>query len=191
LTFYPNDTQLWQAFCAGDEQAFEIIYKRHFSSLLRYGRTLVHNDDLVRDAIQDVFIDLHKYRSSLKGVDTILPYLFRSLKNLLTKRIVAVQDNETLLDSKLVEASVEDVLLLQELSQSQSDALQKALDGLPSRQREAIHLKFYENLSNQEIADLMGVNYQSVVNFVQRGLSQLSTSIVLIKHLKRLYSFFF
>jgi RNA polymerase sigma factor (sigma-70 family) len=189
-----NDIELWNAFKNGDDTAFEQIYKQNFSALLRYGRTLVYDDDLVRDAIQDLFLDLHKYRSTLKPLDNILPYLLRSLKNLLGKRITFLNQNNELLEDKNIivwEGSVEDALMLTELSEIQSQVIQKALFSLPARQREAIHLKYFQEMSNQEIADLMEINYQSVINFIQRGLSQLSENLILKDISSKIYSFIF
>ena len=194
MPIHKNDIELWDAFKNGNSEAFEQVYKQNFSALLRYGRTLVYDDDLVRDAIQDLFLDLFKYRSSLKSLDNILPYLLRSLKNLLGKRVTfstqttEIQDSQTL---HFFEGSVEDALILRELSEIQSQVIQKALLSLPARQREAIHLKYFEELSNQQIADLMEINYQSVINFIQRGLSQLSDNLKLNGISRKLYSLIF
>jgi RNA polymerase sigma factor (sigma-70 family) len=194
MPLFKNDIELWDAFKKGDNKAFEQIYKQNFSALLRYGRTLVYDDDLVRDAIQDLFIDLHKYRSNLKPTDHILPYLFRSLKNSLGKRITLNNQTTELSEEQNIvswEGSVEDVLMLTELSEIQSQIIQEALLSLPARQREAIHLKYFQELTNQEIADLMEINYQSVINFIQRGLSQLSENLALKNISGKIYSFIF
>ena len=193
MPIFENDISLWNAFKNGDDTAFEQIYQQNFSALLRYGRTLVHNDDLVRDAIQDLFLDLHKYRYSLKNLDSILPYLFRSLKNLLGKRVALAHQSteiEEYQTMRFLDCSVEEAFMLTELSEIQSQAIQQALLALPARQREAIHLKYFENLSNQEIADLMEINYQSVINFIQRGFTQLADNLQLKNLSKNIYSFF-
>jgi DNA-directed RNA polymerase specialized sigma24 family protein len=62
---------------------------------------------------------------------------------------------------------------------------------LPPRQREAIHLKFYQELSNQQIAEVMGVNYQSVINFIQKALQNLENSLSISPLSQRLYSLIF
>ena len=54
-----------------------------------------------------------------------------------------------------------------------------AMQSLSSRQREIVYLKFYENLEYQEIADLLTLNYQSVVNHVHRAIVKLRKADIL------------
>jgi RNA polymerase sigma factor (sigma-70 family) len=186
---------LWDSFKAGDEQAFEQIYRQNYSSLFRYGRSLVHDEDLVRDAIQEMFLNLHKYRQGLKPVDIILPYLLGSLKNTLFKQQSFLSKFDTFLPESnaefSIEISIEEVLILKELSEHQTQSLNEALNNLPTRQREVIHLKFYEGLSNQQIAEVMDINYQSVINFVQKALQNLENSLKIKALSQRLCSLFF
>jgi RNA polymerase sigma factor (sigma-70 family) len=190
-----HESILWDAFKAGDEQAFEQIYRQNYSSLFRYGRSLVHDEELVRDAIQEMFLNLHKYRQGLKPVDIILPYLLASLKNTLFKQQSFLSKFDNFLPESnaefSIEISIEEVLILKELSEHQTQSLNEALNNLPARQREAIHLKFYEGLSNQQIAEIMDINYQSVINFVQKALQNLENSLKISALSQRLYSLFF
>ena len=190
-----SETDLWNAFKAGDEQAFEEIYRLFYNPLFRYGRAIIHKDDLVEDAIQEMFLNLHRYRKTLKSVDSILPYLLASLKNTLLKDLKLRSRFDTLIPDRemetVIEMSIEDLLILKELSEHQILIISEALKGLPPRQREAINLKFYQELNNQQIAEVMGVNYQSVVNFIQKALQNLE-KLLTIKYLpKNLYSLIF
>lgn len=190
-----SETTLWNAFQAGDEQAFEEIYRLFYNPLFRYGRSIIHKEDLVKDAIHEMFLNLHRYRKTLKPVDAILPYLLVSLKNTLLKNLKFRSRFDTLtptIDIETnVEMSIEDALILRELSENQIYIINQALAGLPPRQREAIHLKFYQELSNQQIAEVMGVNYQSVINFIQKALQHLENSLTISPLSKRLYSLIF
>lgn len=60
--------------------------------------------------------------------------------------------------------------------------LRKAIYQLPKRQQEAIFLKFYEGLDNEQIAELMQVNRQSVANLIFKALSTLKTQIPFLSH---------
>jgi RNA polymerase sigma factor (sigma-70 family) len=190
-----SETTLWNAFKAGDEQAFEEIYRLFYNPLFRYGRSIIHKEDLVEDAIQEMFLNLHRYRKTLKPVDAILPYLLASLKNTMFKEQKFTARFDTLtptIDIETnIEMSIEDALILRELSENQIHIINRALAGLPPRQREAIHLKFYQELSNQQIAEVMGVNYQSVINFIQKALQNLENSLSISPLSKRLYSLIF
>jgi RNA polymerase sigma-70 factor (ECF subfamily) len=53
------------------------------------------------------------------------------------------------------------------------DHLAQAINQLPPRQKETIYLKFYKNLSNIEVAEIMEVNPQSVSNSIQKAIQKL------------------
>jgi RNA polymerase sigma factor (sigma-70 family) len=190
-----TETDLWSAFKADDEQAFEEIYRLFYNSLFRYGRSIIHKEDLVEDAIQEMFLNLHRYRKTLKPVDAILPYLMVSLKNTMFKELKFITRFDTLtpkIDIETnVEISIEEVLILRELSENQIYIINQALAGLPPRQREAVNLKFYQELSNQQIAEVMGVNYQSVINFLQKALKNLEKSLNISPLSQKIYSLIF
>jgi RNA polymerase sigma-70 factor (ECF subfamily) len=57
------------------------------------------------------------------------------------------------------------------------DRLAEAINRLPPRQKETIYLKFYKNLSNTEVAEIMGVHPQSVSNHVQKAIHKLKVSL--------------
>lgn len=53
--------------------------------------------------------------------------------------------------------------------------LADAVNKLPARQKETVYLKFYKNLSNTEVAEVMQVNYQSVGNNIQKAIHKLKS----------------
>jgi RNA polymerase sigma factor (sigma-70 family) len=55
--------------------------------------------------------------------------------------------------------------------------LKTIINQLPKRQQEAINLRYYHNFSNEEIAQIMGVNYQSVSNFIYTALRKLKLNL--------------
>ena len=69
--------------------------------------------------------------------------------------------------------SQEELLILDELQQEQKEQLLKALEALNKSEKEAVFLKFYSGLSNAEIAQVMGVNSQSVYNYIHRAIQAL------------------
>lgn len=181
----PSDTDLWQAFRGGSEAAFEGLYRRFYARLFRYGRTFTHDDDLVEDCIQDLFLNLHRYRHTLKVPDEggVGFYLFGALRNTLARQLGVLQrvrevrrpvSEETDLD-----LTVEEALVLREFSDIQLQKLNRAVEQLPQRQREAIYLKFYSDLSFAQIAEVMGVNPQSAKNFIQKALHELRRHLLL------------
>jgi DNA-directed RNA polymerase specialized sigma24 family protein len=68
-------------FRSGDQAAFGEIYSGFIDSLLSYGLKITRDRELVKDCIQDVFVNLHKLHPNLHHPEYIEFYLFRSLKN--------------------------------------------------------------------------------------------------------------
>jgi RNA polymerase sigma factor (sigma-70 family) len=55
--------------------------------------------------------------------------------------------------------------------------LKSVLQQLPRRQQEAINLRFYHNFSNEEVANIMGLNYQSACNLIYAALAKLKIQL--------------
>lgn len=79
------DTEIWDAFRMGNESAFISIYQTHFDNLFSYGFKICNSESLVKDAIQDLFIELRKNRSRLGKTTSIKFYLFKCIKRKLIK----------------------------------------------------------------------------------------------------------
>jgi len=60
-----------------------------------------------------------------------------------------------------------------------NDCLHQALEKLPRRQREAVHLRYFQNMSNEEISALMQINIQSVYNLIFGAMSNLKRYVTL------------
>jgi len=174
---YKNrDTEIWERFRSGDEQAFSYIFDTYHIQLFEYGQRFTPDEYLVRDSIQDLFFELARKKGKLSPTDNILFYLLKSLRQKIfanmrkaNKRSRAEINYEQLEDFRL-SYSIE---TNQEEKELKLDLLAQAINQLPPRQKETIYLKFYKNLSNKEVAEVMQINYQSVGNSIQKAISKL------------------
>lgn len=171
---FQDEASLWKAFQQGDIYAFEVIYQTHASTLLSYGKRLCPDHDLVSDVVQDIFVEIWTRRSTLRDLHTIKYYLFRVMRNKLArqhqKNALFISDDQESVTDDLFTPSIEFLITQQETSHYQVSRLQQAIAQLPDRQREAIMLSFYHDFSNEEIAGIMGINHQSVINHLNRAL---------------------
>ena len=170
-----SDTNLWNDFIKGDEDAFRLIYNNHVQTLFNFGCNFTHDKELVKDCIHDVFIDLSKYRSKLGPTDNIKLYLFKSLKHGIVRslnkgKLFSAIDNENIPFNYPV---LSDDNQSEDEFEEQHQHLQTSLETLTSRQKEAIFLKFVSGLSYEELSGVMKLNYQSARNLVFRGLEKL------------------
>lgn len=177
-----SDNTLWMNFIHGNDDCFEIIYKKYADVLFRYGIQFTPDENLVQDAIHDVFVKLHSDRKRLKAEVNIKFYLFTCLKNrlynLLKRELffdkIDLEENEYL--DLGAEEAVTNTLNQSEIQRT----VQAVLRLLTDRQREIIYYRYIEELSIEEIAVLTDMNYQSVQNSIQRSLKKIRDSLPLI-----------
>lgn len=169
------DHAAWNRLKAGDVTALGELYDTHASSLLQFGSRICYDRGLVRDAIQDVFVELWQYHARLADVRNGRFYLFRMLRSHLSRHLARRgQSVEFFDESGAGEAvSTEELLIAGETDELQKHRLQAALRELTPRQRQAVLLRFYENFSYDEIAELMGISYQGVVNLIYKSTQRL------------------
>jgi len=172
-----DDSVLWNDFKMGDERAFSILFKKYYGNLVQYGNSLSPNSEIVQDCVQDVFTDIWVYRQSLNDVVVVKAYLLSCVR----KRIARLQERDhifrqtTSMDSVkfLFDYSVEHQLILDEALASKVAFLNKLLNDLPGRQKEALYLRYHQGLSVEQIAEILNVNYQSANNLLHRALLHL------------------
>lgn len=146
-----------------DEQQFRRLFDSQFDQLFTYGLKLHQNQSNVKDAIQDIFVDLWAKRKQRTNIKNIHAYLLRAIRYRLLKG-----------DSKIkvinIDSYSDSLAYKKDLpEQDHKKALQSVLDLMPERQREVLHLKYFQGLTNPEIAEVLGVNMQSVSNVLQRA----------------------
>lgn len=177
---HTDDSTTWRLMKQGNAAAFEFIYRQHVQSLFRYGYSFNENQTIVMDLIHDLFSDLWQKKARLGDIDSIKFYLLRSLKNRLIRHSKVskrqlVSHSESFLD--LISAHAEshdDEAVLISLHQK----LDLHLSELSPRQQEIVRLRFYEDLSHQQIAELLGMNPQSAKNLLHRAIEALRKHFV-------------
>ena len=168
-----NDSQLWQQLKNGSEIALGKLIKKYFNLLQNYGYKFVRNEDFVKDCVQEVFVEIWSRRQNISQPDSVRAYLLSSVRKKILRESVRQKingENEIINienDLKFAEFSPELVMIEQENTQETIQKVTILLNSLPKRQREVIYLRFYQNLERDEIAQIMGVNAQSVSNLLQ------------------------
>ena len=171
---------LWLLCLRGDRSAFKELYCRCYSLLYHYGLKLVSDPELVKDCIQDIFIKIIQNHQTLSPTLNVKGYLLRALRNKIIDTIEKEREM-TDLDECGDEFSVEEDLY-QEEGNSDSKLLLNAFSELSSHQQEIIYLYYVNDLSHDDIAEILGINYQSSKNLLFRSLSKLKKIYFEKKH---------
>ena len=168
-----QEQTLWKDMISGNKKSFEDLYKQYFQALINYGFRITKNENLIEDAVQELFISIWNNRTNLSEVNEVKFYLFRSLKNRILRQLEKdifdkSEDVDVYLDL-LISISEEQKKIDSEQFDANLDTLQRAIAHLPLRQQEVINLKYYHDFTLDEIAKLMNVNKQSVSNLLFRS----------------------
>lgn len=156
--------------------AFDFIYNTYIDDLLSYGTGLGFNRAILKDAIQDVFFKLYLDKASLKHVKNIKYYLFRSLKNRLLDIYRASRPTCDIADYELdfvVQMTIDEELIDKEDQIIIQNKVKLLLDFLTSRQREAIFLRFIQEMEYEEIGELLKMTPQATRKLVFRAMERM------------------
>ncbi|MGM0621342.1 MAG: RNA polymerase sigma factor [Bacteroidota bacterium] len=173
-----NNQLIWESFKAGNKEAFAQLYNQYVQVLFRYGTKLCPCDDLVKDAIQEVFLDLYQKRQkNTTKPQNLKYYLILALKRNLIKKLQRKRkavDGEIDFDLKFEpEYSIESIIIEEEEEKELQLKINEALRQLPARQKEALYLRFNESLDYPEVAQLLDVSVESARKQVYRALKTL------------------
>lgn len=164
----------WTHFLSGDNDAYKWLYKTYIHVLYSYGKRFTFDTEIIKDCIQEVFTTIYKHRDRLTVPDNVQLYLLVSLKN---KLIRSLQKKELYVDYGhdevplfTLEQTVEDEYIENEDYTEQKKKVEKILSILTPRQKEIIYYRYIQELELDEICELMGLNYQSAKNLIQRSL---------------------
>lgn len=162
-----SDEIQFQKFINGDKSAIDSIYRKYYQNLFLYGQRFNIPDFEIEETIHDLFLNLFKYRKSLKNIDNVKSYIFRSFRNLLIRR--QKKDQEFILINDIEEEEETETIPTEQLTNRVKELINK----LSPREKEIILLKFYENQSNSEIANILGIDYITVRNLISRAFKKI------------------
>lgn len=177
-----NEQLQWNLFLKGEESALGYFFRKYHVDLIHYGLKLCGKPEVVKDSIQEMFLKLWKNRANLSEVNIVKPYLLKALRRHIQINIelqFTYSTLETSSDYFQVEFSAEDFMIESEDEKANCKMVLDLLNQLSPRQREAIYLRYFNNLDFETIANVMDLNIQSVRNAIHRGLQAMREMMVL------------
>lgn len=173
-TFH-SDKELWNLVRVNDRVAFEVLYKRHWSSLLVSAYHVLEDKEVCRDIIQDVFTDLWVRRRTT-FIDSLSPYLKVSVRNRVFKHIRSGYISQKHLDS-LDKISYADATEEMVNFQQTKELFEQSVAELPERCREVFRMSRMENCSVKEIAEKLQISPKTVENQMTKALKHLRAAL--------------
>ena len=137
--------------------------------LLRLAYQLTHDRPAAEDVVQEALMNIHRsWRRRMPEIDSVVAYARRAVVNeyLRRKRLHSASEIVTDRMPEVSRASVESAVV-------DRDELWRALGALPARQRTVLVLRYYEDLPDHRIAELIGAKETTVRSLASRALAAL------------------
>lgn len=169
-------TKWWEETLEGEAKSFSRIHDELYSSLYFYLLKIIKDEDAAQDILQDLFIKMWERKERLGRITNVKYYFYKSARSFAINYLKAARPE--LLDLQNhqcvnIEFSPEDIIVNREAGIQAEHMLSTALNLLPKRQKEMIFLRYFDDWSYDQIAEVTGLQYQSVVNHVHRGINQM------------------
>jgi RNA polymerase sigma-70 factor (ECF subfamily) len=170
-----TDQEIIGQILQGDRNRYKLLVERYQSIVFRTCMGFLHNKEDADDLTQDIFIQTYQTLPAYKGeasFSTWMNKLRKSSKNSLLQRLENVFGSEKGKEYNLPVSDGEnpETLIIRE---ERNEWVQKALNSLPEKQRTAIVLSKYDDLSQREIAVIMETTEGAVEALIQRAKANL------------------
>jgi len=186
------DTELIEGLRAGSQEAFRSLVDTYQQRVIRTCKGFVQSDDDAEDIAQEVFIEIWKSFNKFRGDAELSTWIYRISVNKSLNFIRSAYKRKMLsffqFPDSTISSFTDDLAVSTDYSpdddlgrSEQAEAVKKAIDSLPSKQRTAFILSKYDDLSYKEIADVMNSTIPSVESLIFRARQNLQ---------KRLYIFY-
>jgi RNA polymerase sigma-70 factor (ECF subfamily) len=179
-----DDAALAARIRTGDSDAFEAMYLAYYSPLCRFTVTLVRTPEVAEELVQDLLCRIWEQRAAWSpGSVTIAAYLFRAARNRALNYLKHERIGREFADAR---ARAEDPpgfgrgAPAPDVCAAEADfaaALERALEGLPPRCREACALRWQHGLTYAEVAAAMGITLKAAEALISRGLKALRVAL--------------
>lgn len=174
-------TSHWNIFLkTGDKKSFSIIYDHYVDILYSYGLHLGFEEEVCKDAIQDVFYKLYTSHEKLEHVKNHTAYLFRSLRNRLIdliRREKRTDNIEQIGEKFSINVTVLDDIIDTETANLLKEKVENMLKKLSGQQREAVYMRYMLELEYKEISDLLEIKPESARKLIYRAMEKLREQI--------------
>jgi RNA polymerase sigma-70 factor (ECF subfamily) len=177
-----TDDDLFLMYREGQADAFDCLFDRHYLSVYNFARTMLHEAGAAEEILQETFLAAARAAHAYESRGTFRTWLLRIARNRCLNKLEAQRVRREIL------AEDQDGLVLQYpsreptppqrvLADEQTDLVRRAMLALPDRQREAIALYAFEQMTYQQIADVLALPINTVKTLIHRARASLSESL--------------
>jgi len=157
-----DDRTLVAAFLAGRREAFDFIVVRHRRPIYQLCYRFVGNHEDASDLAQDVFVRAFKGLAKFKGDSSLATWLYRVGVNTCLNRVAVKRPQTESIDAvPRIDERADNPLELV-MRDERAVVVRRAIEQLPPKQRATLVLRVYQEMSHEEIANVLGSSVGAV-----------------------------
>lgn len=171
-----NETNFIESLKNGKEMAYSILVEHYHHQLCVYAHSLMGDQEMARDIVQNVFFRMWKKRHKLDANSSLKSFLYKSVYN---EFIDQYRKNKSVisLEKKHIEVLDDFIEKDEDTVQKLFDMVQREIRNLPPKSRMVFMLSKQEGLTNMEIAEYLGVSLKSVEAHITKAFSLIRTKL--------------
>lgn len=176
-----TDEQLVRAYAKGNNEAFDTLLRRHQDRIFSYILRIIKNEDIANDIFQEAFVKaiqtirLGRYTENGKfpawisriAHNLIIDYYRQEKSENLQS--ADLTDVDILNRKELCEDTIEDIMISNQIR----DDVKYLIEELPELQKEVLMMRYYQNLSFKEIAEITGVSINTALGRMRYAILNL------------------
>lgn len=165
-----EDDQYIKGVHAGDRDLFTELVRQYLDPLVRFVLGIVGSDDIAHDIVQDVLVSVWSKGKNWNPKSTVSAYLFRAVRNRALD-LLKIDNNRQRLEMHLLHEmpSISDPDT--DTDFALIDELNSSIGNLTDRQRQAVHLRYYQGMTIQEVSQVLGIDIRATRRLLARSLS--------------------
>lgn len=175
-----NDTELnklIQNMMAGDRDAFNAVFRRFYTPMVRFCIRYVADVDVAAEIVQDLFVRLWTGREKLNINSSFESYLIRSVRNASISYINKVRSHDEV-HQQLATDDIDNTDPSEELQSKNLEATySQVLASMPEKRREVFLASRFEGLKYAEIADKLDISVKTVEAHMSAAIKQLKEGL--------------
>ena len=174
-----GEDSIWEEFRHGNSSVLGVLFAKYSDSMFAYGMKFTADREMVKDAIQEVFCRLLNAGGRLGDARNVKGYLLCALRHELIRQLsrskfLSFSDNPLVFDMTADDDALNRLQNGEDEEEQQLlRRLLEAVGQLSARQKEAIYLRYIQEVPVSDIAGIMGISYQSTRNVLHKAMLKL------------------
>lgn len=174
---HDNEDIIMSSFREGDKESFRWVYDRMARSLTYFVENIIHSQVDAEDIVANAFYKLFHARAGMKSYEHVKRWLYVIVRNEAIDYLrLKTKQRESRNDLAYLETGIDEQLETERVKAVLFQNILQEIEKLPRQRKAILRLYFFEQKTTSEIAEMMHLNSQTVLNHKAKALESLRKS---------------